>query len=106
MKMFLLLIALVGAGALFYPSWHEHTASACEALNKRAGEIANQEMRALPYATAQSAPQGLLRDSSGGVVAATLDTVLPGAPAAVGCAVGYWRLVASPDLNRLMASAH
>ena len=43
MKPLLLLLAIAAAGAYSYPSWHEQTATACQALDQRATLIANAE---------------------------------------------------------------
>lgn len=106
MKAFFLLMAMAVAGGFAYPAWHEQTDSACGALEKRAGQLANAEMQGPALLGHQAMVNGLMRDSSGGIAEAALGSALPGVPPAVACTIGYWRLTLSPSLGQMLASVH
>lgn len=95
MKLLLLVVIVVGAGLYLYPAWHEDTANVCEALDHRAAEIVS--------ARGQDNSSGLIRNASGGIVAAEEDARIPGLPASLGCVVRYWQLTLVPNLETYSA---
>ena len=104
MRAFFFLIIVIVIGAYVYPAWHERTASACDALEKRAGELANAEMRG-PSAFGGGGTLGAaMRNASGGLATTTLNLAIPDLPPSIGCTISYWRLVLNPNLGAMLAA--
>ena len=104
MKAIFILLVVAAAGLYAYPTWHEQTATACQALDKRTAEIANAGMRTgSPYGTSQDSSSSVMYDASGGVAAASVGTSVPEMPRSVGCIVSYWRLTLSPNLGQMIS---
>ncbi len=103
MKVLFILLVAVAAGLYAYPTWHEQTATACQALDKRTAEIANAGMRSSsPYGVSQDSSSAVMYDASGGVSAAAVASSLPAMPRALGCVVSYWRVPLSPNLGQMI----
>ena len=104
MKVLFVLLVAVAAGLYAYPTWHEQTATACQALDKRTAEIANASMRSgSPYANGQDTSSSVMYDASGGVAAAAVGSSIPDMPRSLGCVVSYWRLTLSPNLGQMIS---
>ena len=108
MKLILLLLVALIAGAIIYPRYAERTDTVCAAFEHKLGAVAAQQTQA----RSQGAPQGLLgflqgavAGSQGQIAAAYIGERYPQLPAFVGCTVGYWRLSVDPDLTPLLRDA-
>ncbi len=99
------LAAVLAAGLYAFPLWQENAATACQALNKRAGDVANA-MVVNPGAFGDpfDTVSALERDSAGGMKAISLASVLPPLPHALGCVLGYWHLMLTPNVAPVVAS--
>ncbi len=97
--------AILLASALYvFPAWHEHTQSACAALNKRIGDNANaQVLHPSPYINEPNGLDALMRNASGDIAAASLAAWLPSLPSSVSCAIAYWQVMLTPDLGTRIA---
>ena len=105
MKAFFILLVIGAAGLYAYPTWHEQTATACQALDKRTAEIANANIRSgSPYGNSQDTSSSVMYDASGGVAAAAVGSSIPDMPRSLGCVVSYWRLTLSPNLAQMISN--
>mgnify|MGYP001551869094 CR=1 FL=1 len=101
MKLILLLLVALIAGAIIYPRHAEHTDTVCAAFEHRfATLVARQASQ-----PGNTAPQGMLgflqgavTGSQGQIAAAYIHERYPQLPPLVGCTVGYWRLRFDPDV--------
>ncbi len=102
MKLILLLLVALVAGAIIYPRHAEHTDTVCAAFEQRFATLAAQQAR-------QPGPQGMLgfvqgavAGSQGQIAALYIHDRYPQLPAFIGCTVGYWRLNLDPDVIPLL----
>jgi hypothetical protein len=101
MKLILLLLVAVLAGAIIYPRYAEQTDTVCSAFEHKFAAVAALQARR----PGQAAPQGLLEflhdavaGSQGQLAVAYIHERYPQLPPFIGCAVGYWRLSFDPDI--------
>ena len=83
---FLLLLICLAVGAVVYPRYAEHTGDVCDALGKRLGALAHS-------AKLQSPPISYLD-----LARASMQAQFPEVPEIIRCTVGYWMIVADPDV--------
>ena len=104
MNRYILGALLLATGLYVFPAWHEHTANACAAMNKLIGDNANaQVLHPSPYINEPNSLDSLMRNASGGIAVASLAAYLPPLPASVGCVIGYWHVMLTPDLGMRVA---
>lgn len=91
MKLILLLLVALVAGAIIYPRYAEHTDTVCAAFEHKLATVAARQARN----QGQTAPQGVLgflqgaiAGSQGQLAAAYIQQRYPQLPPLVGCAVG------------------
>jgi hypothetical protein len=107
---FLILLALLAAGAWFAPQFAEDADGPCPALERRVAALVQAEAAKLPggasgdprMAGLMAAVQGVASASGGALAEAYVRERLPQLPRGVGCVVGWWKLKLDPDLGEVM----
>jgi hypothetical protein len=114
MKLLLLFIVVVGAGAYFYPQQHESTDTVCGALERRLAGLVRAEMqkvnRALPPQLADPRLTALLGQAqavvpTGMIASAYVREKFPILPPSVGCVAAYWKTMVDPDISQYVMGA-
>ena len=110
MRLILLLLVALVAGAVIYPRTAEHTDTVCAAFEHQLGAVAAQQAAlhnrnsppGIPQGGVLGFLQGAVAGSQGQIAAAYIRDRYPQLPPFVGCTVGYWRLNFDPDLTPLL----
>lgn len=104
MKLILLLLVAVVAGAIIYPRYAEHTDTVCAAFEHKLATVAERQAGRQQQPAQQRLLgflQGAITGSQGQIAAAYIHDRYPQLPPLVGCTVGYWRLSFDPDVTAL-----
>jgi hypothetical protein len=105
MKLILLLLVALVAGAIIYPRYAEHTDTVCAAFEQKLATVAAGQAQHKGQAPSQGVVgflQGAVAGSQGQLAAAYIHNRYPQLPPFVGCTVGYWRLSFDPDVTPLL----
>lgn len=112
MKLILLLLAALVAGAIIYPRYAEGTDTVCAAFEHKLNALAQTQLRqgagALPGGLAAdprlggilSSLQAAVSASRGMLAEAFIREKYPQLPPLAGCVAGYWDITFNPDLSR------
>jgi hypothetical protein len=109
-KLTLLLLAALLAGAVIYPRYAEGTATVCAAFEHKLNMVAQAQLRSpaglggahasdpkysgLPALLAQ-----IVASSQGALAQNYVQETYPNLPPLAGCVAAYWKLTADPDLT-------
>jgi hypothetical protein len=102
MKLFLLLLVALAAGAIIYPRLAEQTDTVCAAFEHKVASVAAQQAGANRQTGMLGFLQSAAAGSQGQIAAAYIHDRYPQLPPFIGCAVGYWRVSFDPDLAPLL----
>ena len=111
MRMFLLLIILIVAGAWFYPPYAEDTANVCSAFEKKLSVLVQAEAKkAVPAQRSNDQRVNAMLDmmksvvagANGAIAEAYIKDKFPQLPPSIGCVAAYWKITVDPDLTQYM----
>ncbi len=103
MRIILLLIIVLLAGAWFYPPYAEGTPNACAAFEKKISALVPGGNPGNPRLTALLGAMKQMATSSNGAIAAIYARDrFPQVPASLGCLLAYWKLTVNPDLTQFI----
>lgn len=102
MKLLLLAVAALLAGAIIYPRYAEHTETVCAAFEHRLAATAMAQAGPAPPRGLADFLNGALTSSQGRLAAAYIGEQYRDLPPLAGCTIGYWRLRFDPDVLPLL----
>lgn len=114
MKLTLLLLVALAAGAIIYPRYAEGTHTVCAAFEHKLNAVAQlqlgEQAATLPDAVTRDPRavgvlhflQGAISASRGQLAAAYIRDRYPNLPPLAGCLAGYWKLTFDPNLTQYL----
>lgn len=110
MKLILLLLAALAAGAVIYPRYAEGTDTVCAAFEHKLNSVAQRQLRAPDsalgaigrnpdYAGLPGLLSQIIAGSKGVLAENYVRESYPNLPPLAGCVAAYWKLSYDPDLT-------